>query len=63
MHLVFKKKEQWKIENYKPKTLLNSDYKTYTKKLALKLAKVAENLIHEDQAGFVPNRSLITLRQ
>ena len=58
MHLLFKKKEQWKIENYRPITLLNTDYKTYTKTLALKLAKIAKTMIHEDQAGFVPQRSL-----
>jgi len=58
MHLLFKKKEKWKIENYRPITLLNTDYKTYTKTIVMKLADVAKNLIHEDQAGFVPERSL-----
>jgi endonuclease/exonuclease/phosphatase family metal-dependent hydrolase len=58
MHLIFKKKEKWKIANYRPITLLNTDYKTYTKTIALRLAEVAGSLIHEDQAGFVPNRSL-----
>jgi hypothetical protein len=58
MHLLFKKKEKWKIANYRPITLLNTDYKTYTKTIALKLASVAETMIHEDQAGFVPKRSL-----
>ena len=58
MHLLFKKKEKWKIENYRPITLLNTDYKIYTKTIAIKLANVAKNLIHEDQAGFVPERSL-----
>jgi endonuclease/exonuclease/phosphatase family metal-dependent hydrolase len=58
MHLVFKKKEKWKIANYRPITLLNTDYKTYTKTIAMKLAEVAEHMIHEDQAGFVPKRSI-----
>ena len=58
MHLLFKKKEKWKIENYRPITLLNTDYKTYTKTIAMRLAEVAKTMIHEDQAGFVPERSL-----
>ena len=58
MHLLFKKKEKWKIENYRPITLLNTDYKTYTKTIAMRLAEVAKNMIHEDQAGFIPKRSL-----
>ena len=58
MHLVFKKKEKWKIANYRPITLLNTDYKTYTKTIALRLAEVAKSLINEDQAGFVPQRSI-----
>lgn len=58
MRLLFKKKEKWKIENYRPITLLNTDYKTYTKTIAIRLAEVAKTMIHEDQAGFVPQRSL-----
>ena len=58
MNLIYKKKEKWKIENYRPITLLNTDYKTYTKTIALRLAKVAKNAINEDQAGFVPGRSI-----
>ena len=58
MHLLFKKKEKWKIANYRPIMLLNTDYKTYTITIALRLAEVAKNMIHEDQAGFVPKRSL-----
>lgn len=42
MHLVFKKKEKWKSENYRLITLLNTDYKTYTKTIAMRLAEVAK---------------------
>lgn len=52
MHLLFKKKEKWKIENYRPITLLNTDYKTYMKTIEMRLAEVAKSMIHEDQAGF-----------
>jgi len=58
MCLIYKKKEKWKIENYRPITLLNTDYKIYTKTIAEKLAKVAGLTIHEDQAGFIPKRSI-----
>lgn len=58
MNPIFKKKDQRRIENYRPITLLNTDYKLYTKALALRLSKVVPNLIHESQAGFVPGRSI-----
>jgi ribonuclease HI len=58
MALIYKKKEKTKIENYRPITLLNTDYKLQTKSIATKLGKVAKDLIHEDQAGFIPGRGL-----
>ena len=56
MFLLFKKKDKCKIENYRPITLL--DYKLYTKTIAKKLSEVAPTIVHEDQAGFIPKRSL-----
>ena len=47
-----------KIENYRPLTMLETDYKILTKVLSQKLGVVAPDLIHENQAGFVPGRSL-----
>jgi len=58
MSLIFKKKEKMKIENYRPITLLETDYKIHTKTVVNKLGRVCQNLIHKDQAGFVPERSL-----
>ena len=58
MFLLFKKKDKCKIENYRPITLLNTDYKLYTKTIARKLSEVAPTIVHEDQAGFIPKRSL-----
>ena len=58
MFLLYKKKEKWRIENYRPITLLNTDYKIYTKTIAKRLAKIAPTIVHEDQAGFIPKRSL-----
>jgi len=34
------------------------DYKFHTKTVAKKLGKICQNMIHKDQAGFVPNKSL-----
>ena len=58
MCLLFKKKNKAKIENYRPVTLMNTDYKLYTKTIATKLGKVAPTLLHPNQAGFVPGRGL-----
>jgi len=58
MCLLYKKKEKTNIENYRPITLLNTDYKLYTKTIATKLGEVAKEIIHPNQAGFVPKRSL-----
>ncbi|KAL1938742.1 hypothetical protein VTO73DRAFT_11345 [Trametes versicolor] len=52
------KKDKREIGNYRPITLLNSDYKIMTKALASKLAIVAPALIHHDQAGFIPGRRI-----
>jgi len=58
MSLIYKKKDKTMIENYRPITLTNTDYKLLTKTIASRLGSVAEKLIHPDQAGFVPGRSL-----
>jgi exonuclease III len=55
---LYKKKEKTDPANYRPITLLNSDYKIMTKALAMRLARVAGHMIHPDQAGFVPGRSI-----
>ena len=55
---LFKKGNTDDPANYRPITLLNSDYKILSKSLAIRLAKVAPSLIHKDQAGFMPGRSI-----
>ncbi|OJT09202.1 LINE-1 retrotransposable element ORF2 protein [Trametes pubescens] len=52
------KKDMREIVNYRPITLLNSDYKLMTRALASKLAVHAPSIIHPDQAGFVPGRRI-----
>lgn len=58
MSLLYKKKDKRKIENYRPITLLNTDYKIMTRIIASRLGKIAPTLIHPDQAGFIPGRNL-----
>lgn len=58
MFLLYKKGDRGKVENYRPLTLLNTDYKIYTKMISIRLGKVAGTLINKDQAGFVPGRSI-----
>jgi hypothetical protein len=55
---IYKKKDPTEIGNYRPITLLNTDYKLLTKVLAIQLMDHIEALIHKDQAGFIPNRSI-----
>ncbi len=56
---IYKEKgERTRIVNYRPITLLNTDYKLLSKALAVRLADVAPTLIHRAQAGFVPGRKI-----
>ena len=58
MCLLYKKKDRTLIENYRPITLLNSDYKLLTKVLTLQLIEDIKKMIHRDQAGFILGRSI-----
>ena len=55
---LYKKKDRRDIANYRLITLLNSDYKIFTKALAVKLAKTVPAIIHESQASFIPERRI-----
>ena len=44
------------MENWRPISLLNIDYKIATKTIADRISKVLPKLIHEDQTGYVKGR-------
>ena len=52
--LLFKKENRADIKNYRPISLLNSDYKIIAKILANRLKSVLRAIVHTDQTGFVP---------
>ena len=55
---IYKKKNPDDIANYRPITLLNTDYKIFTKAISMKLADAVPEVIHRDQAGFMKGRSI-----
>jgi ribonuclease HI len=55
---IYKKKDRQDITNYRPITVLNTDYKIMTKILTSRLTMAAPSIIHEDQAGFMKGRSI-----
>ena len=53
--VLFKKKERVDIRNYRPLTMLNTDYKVYTKILANRMKKIVHEFVASMQKGFVPD--------
>ena len=45
------------LKNWRPVSLLNTDYKILTKALAIRLQNVIRHLIHEDQVGYIKGRN------
>ena len=53
--LLHKKNSREDIRNYRPITLLNADYKVYTRVLARRMRTVVHQFVSESQKGFVPD--------
>ena len=53
--MLFKKNDREDPRNYRPITLLNTDYKIFTRILSKRMAKVVHEFVSESQKGFVPD--------
>ena len=51
-----KSKDRLFLKNWRPITLLNTDYKILAKLLALRLSTLLDSVIHEDQSEYIRNR-------
>ena len=53
-----KRKNKLYLENWRPISFLNIDYKIVTKTIAGRISKILPKLIHEDQTGYVKGRNI-----
>ena len=53
-----KNKNPLKIQNWRPLTMLNNDYKIISKALAIRLKHTLDEIISEDQTGFMKGRQI-----
>jgi len=56
--LLYKKGDPQQLNNWRPISLLNSDYKIFAKIITTRMSKYLPNIINQDQKGFVPSRKL-----
>ena len=56
--LLFKKHDRSKLKNWRPITLLTTDYKILTKALANRLKNVIADIIHTDQTASIRGRTI-----
>ena len=58
LFLIFKKNDKHMLKNWRPISLLNTDYKILTHVLANRLKVVIRKLIHTDQNGYIKGRNI-----
>lgn len=58
IHLIFKKGATDDLANWRPISLLNTDYKVLSALLNNRFKPILSKLIHPDQKGFIPTRKL-----
>lgn len=46
------------VKNFRPISLLNNDYKIFTKIITERLKRILNRYVKEDQAGFLPKRHI-----
>ena len=56
--LIFKKGDRTLLKNWRPITLLTTDYKILTKALANRLKNVLPSIVHSDQTACIPGRTI-----
>jgi len=56
--IIHKKGDRNDLNNYRPISLLNSDYKLFSSIAAKRVQPTLHYLIHPDQTGFVPGRQI-----
>ena len=49
------------LNNWRPISLSNSDYKLLAKSLAIRLSNVISSIVNEDQVGFLKGRNISTV--
>lgn len=54
-------KDSPKVRNFRPISLLNVDYKIFMKIISERLKKILNHHIGEDQVGFLPGATLMTI--
>ena len=55
---IYKKSDRTEVANYRPITVLNTDYKILTRTLTTRLTSAVPDIIHKDQAGFMKGRKI-----
>lgn len=55
-----KNRDSLSLTNWRPLTMLNVDFKIYSKALANRMKKVLPDIISEDQTGFMQGRNIAT---